>query len=420
MSSIAASSSVAESVHPADDNSLSSTHHRFVVLDSWRGICACLVALYHFDTTSPLSGLPFLRGAYLFVDFFFVLSGFVIFASYGRKLANGFGIGRFLLLRFGRLYPLHFALVMAFIASDLLKFLPSLGGYSAYKPFTAPGGTPPYIISNLLLVHSLGIHNRLSLNDPSWSISVEFYTYVLFAFALTILKGRTKWLIFALLALSPLFLAVFSPAYMDTTFKYGFIRCLYGFSAGALCWLLFERYNQLAAAMLVRSGLWNGIEISLLVLVIAFVSIAGTSAWTLAAPVLFSLAMLAFAMERGVVSRFLRHPIFLLLGLLSYSIYMDHMFIRRKLFIAGGMVAQKLFHISLITMVNGNELMGTSPWQADLLSVAYLLVLVGVSYITFNTIEKPCRKWFKSLFLIRRPDRLGEFVKNQPMAQSSS
>jgi len=53
--------------------------------------------------------------------------------------------------------------------------------------------------------------------------------------------------------------------------------------------------------------------------------------------------------------------------------------------------------VSLITMVKGDELMGTSPWQGDLLSLAYLVVLVGASYVTFKIIEEPGRKWFKSL-----------------------
>src|SRR5437762_9602227 len=82
---------------------------RFVVLDSWRGIAACLVALFHLDAYSHLYGVPFLRNSWLFVDFFFVLSGFVIAANYQQRLLEGFGVGRFLLLRLGRLYPLHFA-----------------------------------------------------------------------------------------------------------------------------------------------------------------------------------------------------------------------------------------------------------------------------------------------------------------------
>src|SRR3979409_173570 len=97
---------------------------RFVALDSWRGIAACLVALFHFEAYSHLvyshlNGAPFLRNSWLFVDFFFVLSGFVIAANYQQRLREGFGVGRFLLLRLGRLYPLHLFMLAAAVAVKL-------------------------------------------------------------------------------------------------------------------------------------------------------------------------------------------------------------------------------------------------------------------------------------------------------------
>ena len=54
---------------------------RFVAIDSLRGICAIIVAVYHFSSNSILAALPFIKNGFLFVDFFFVLSGFVIASS---------------------------------------------------------------------------------------------------------------------------------------------------------------------------------------------------------------------------------------------------------------------------------------------------------------------------------------------------
>src|SRR6267143_3981706 len=101
---------------------------RFVVLDSWRGIAACLVALFHLEAYSHLvyshlRGVPFLDNSWLFVDFFFVLSGFVIAANYQQRLIDGFGAGRFLLLRLGRLYPLHFVMLAVSIYCKLIQIL---------------------------------------------------------------------------------------------------------------------------------------------------------------------------------------------------------------------------------------------------------------------------------------------------------
>ena len=63
---------------------------RFEALDSWRGIAACLVAFYHLHKMSVnghLTGLALQLNSYFFVDFFFVLSGFVIAANYQQRLA---------------------------------------------------------------------------------------------------------------------------------------------------------------------------------------------------------------------------------------------------------------------------------------------------------------------------------------------
>src|SRR5258705_13801306 len=114
---------------------------RFVVLDSWRGIAACLVALFHLDAYSHLYDVPFLRNSWLFVDFFFVLSGFVIAANYQQRLRDGFGVGRFLLLRLGRLYPLHLFMLAAAVAVKLLLILvPALASITHGSP--APFSTP--------------------------------------------------------------------------------------------------------------------------------------------------------------------------------------------------------------------------------------------------------------------------------------
>jgi peptidoglycan/LPS O-acetylase OafA/YrhL len=69
---------------------------------------------------SHIAGIPFFVHAWLFVDFFFVLSGFVIAASYGERLVKGFGVERFMLLRLGRLYPVHIVVLAVYVAYELL------------------------------------------------------------------------------------------------------------------------------------------------------------------------------------------------------------------------------------------------------------------------------------------------------------
>ena len=92
---------------------------RFVALDSLRGIAACGVLFMHIGPMGAIGTLPLIRHGDLFVDFFFVLSGFVIAAAYGARIAEGFSRGTFMLLRFGRVYPLHIAVIAAFVAVKL-------------------------------------------------------------------------------------------------------------------------------------------------------------------------------------------------------------------------------------------------------------------------------------------------------------
>jgi len=76
---------------------------RFDTLDLLRGVAALAVVAFHFHPgTSPL-----LAHGYLAVDLFFALSGFVIAHAYGRQLMNGEPVGRFMLRRLIRLYPLY-------------------------------------------------------------------------------------------------------------------------------------------------------------------------------------------------------------------------------------------------------------------------------------------------------------------------
>src|SRR5215467_3214468 len=189
---------------------------RFVALDSWRGVAACLVALFHLDAYSHFYDLPFLRNSWLFVDFFFVLSGFVIAANYGRRLREGFGVGRFLLLRLGRLYPLHLTILALFVAFELLKVLrrivipAGVWSLNPVAPFSTPPEAPATIVANLLLVQSLHVFDFLTWNDPAWSISTEFFTYVVFAASLIALR-RHAWIAMVLaLTAGPLLIATLS------------------------------------------------------------------------------------------------------------------------------------------------------------------------------------------------------------------
>ncbi len=80
---------------------------RYELLDGLRGVAAMLVIWYHFFegfATSPTDQM--MNHGYLAVDFFFVLSGFVIGYAYDGRWKSGLTPGRFMLRRVVRLQPM--------------------------------------------------------------------------------------------------------------------------------------------------------------------------------------------------------------------------------------------------------------------------------------------------------------------------
>jgi len=108
---------------------------RFVALDSWRGLAALGVAAYHVEGGGPLFDNPAVDRFGLWVEFFFVLSGFVLSAAYGERLANGFPVGRYMLLRLGRIYPLHLAMVGAYVLLEVAFLLLRPEGWPGREAF---------------------------------------------------------------------------------------------------------------------------------------------------------------------------------------------------------------------------------------------------------------------------------------------
>jgi peptidoglycan/LPS O-acetylase OafA/YrhL len=377
---------------------------RFVALDSWRGIAACVVALYHLKAYSHLLGTPVLGSAYLMVDFFFVLSGFVIAANYQQRLLDGFGVGRFLLLRLGRLYPLHFFMLTVGVGFKLLLMLvPVDWSIAPAAPFSKPEEAPDTILANLLLIQSLHVYGFYTWTPQAWSVSTEFYAYVIFAACLVVLRKHGWILLVVAMIGGPVLVATLSAKNMNTTYDWGMIRCIYGFAAGVISWNVYSRWNGKLRKWL--SG--NVAEGCTLGLMFAFLSMAHQTLLSVAAPYVFGLVVLVFAFEAGTASAILRLRPLVFLGTISYSIYMTHVFIVQRIFEAARAL-DKLWHIDVFTHLTRwdpagpyVDLLGTQRWQGDIANVVFLATVITVSYFTYRWIEKPGREWVRNRVQMR-------------------
>ena len=371
---------------------------RFQVLDSWRGVCALLVALFHLDALSHVWGLPLLRNAYLFVDFFFVLSGFVITHAYGGRLNSGLDLGIFMIRRLGRVWPLHLAVLAAFVAVEGVKWGLSNGlGVTAGQPPFDPSGRAALatLPSQILLTQALGLHSGLSWNLPSWSISAEFWTYLVFGLACVVVPKAKSEILAGIAALSAVIVVRLAQHGIDATYDLGLPRCLMGFVLGHLV-------HRLRLARPDPSGVSGGaLEWAAVIAVAIYVSVAGRGPMSFAAPLVFAVVVYIFSFEAGPVSRFMCGTPFQRLGLWSYSIYMVHDLVAYVIGLGISVVQRFLGH----DIWREVSLDGTTARVIDFHSVAvgdalaagYLVCVVGLAALTYRTIEEPGRRLFNRL-----------------------
>lgn len=135
--------------------------HVFATMDGLRGVAALAVAFYHMKALfAPI----YPASAFLAVDLFFCLSGFVIAHAYGTKLDHGMALGRFAWLRIVRLYPLY-ALALAIQAGMLLlSALIGRGSLSAGLRMILPAIT---------MLPNPWDRRLYPVNEPAWSLFFE-------------------------------------------------------------------------------------------------------------------------------------------------------------------------------------------------------------------------------------------------------
>lgn len=356
------------SAHPGAVSATSRPH--LAVLDSLRGIAAMLVALMHFQylVDLPLS----LSRFYLMVDLFFVLSGFAISYAYHGQLRTVPQVGRFMWLRFWRLYPLHLVMMIYIIGIELLKFVAVRLVPVHHSPFSLFGWRS--VISNLLLLQAFNTTDGAAINTPSWSISAEFYAYFLFAI-ISVISGKRSRIVAAsaVICISALWgLAHVSPA-MNATLNYGWLRGLAGFFAGVLT---FAAYDMLRHRIRTDLGM---LALALLGLLMAFVARAmGGSYFTMAIVPLCALVILSMALSRpdGVIRILCIGPV-RWLGTVSYSIYMTHDAINSVFHY----LTRVLFHRQM-------TMFSEATWTG-----VYIATVLAIASQSYRWIEMPARNW---------------------------
>lgn len=355
--------------------------HELRALTSVRGIAAWMVVLYHIRLS--IAGLPdgwvrFFAKGYLAVDFFFLLSGFVIWLSWGSRLReSGWReVPHFLQKRIARVWPLHLVVLGGAVALAVL-----LAVMGRHNPAEFPFGELPL---HVFLLQNWGLTGKLAWNDPAWSISCELAAYLAFPLLVRAVDWRTlpSWLVASAAAAFLLILAAVmanQPTLGHDIARLGLVRCLTEFAAGsAICalWLRWKAAPRLPA-----------------LLAFGF-SATAVSGWamglpeTLAIPFAFAGLLLGLALTSGLRGNPLDAAPLRYLGEISYATYLSHFM---------------LFVVFKLAFVDDAHAV------PPVLVALYLAMVLACSVALYHLVERPAQKWVNGL---RLPLPAG--TKNRP------
>lgn len=355
-------------------------------LEALRGICALMVALTHVPWANHLFYSPFVNNAWLFVDFFFVLSGFVIAHRYAGP--PQFDFQDFMIRRFFRLYPLHAVTLLACLALLLARdvLLPAFQSLPPRTEFNAEflwAAT-----NNLFLTHALGFTSTHVLNAPSWSISAEFWTYLVFAAvcSFTSHAGRrvALMLVIGLVAFTTL-VTWNTGRGLATPLHFGFLRCLASFGLGTAVWYLASLPRRTFAPV-AYDAIFAGLFLVLLVL---FASVSKTEPLNAVMPLVFALIVYLCVCDTGsLTSRILETAPMRRLGAWSYSIYMVHAFWTSVF----GFVLNR-FYTGASDIAEMGPRLATPLMVGDIAVTIYVALVLLTSYLTYSYVERPGREF---------------------------
>lgn len=288
-----------------------------------RGAAALSVVMYHLKFGAnyrlPIEhAIKIIDRSYLFVDLFFVLSGFILCYVYldnRRAPLTPQETRNFLAARIARIYPLHVLTLFLLLAFHGGLWATHAAGL--IKNALPMPGTATAFFANLALVQAWGLSGEASWNIPAWSISAEFGAYVVFPIIVFFLVSRPKIGLTAMLAASMIFYAAiaFTTRSLDVTTGSAMFRGLAGFFLGVGAFAARGLTYKISTAVL------SMVQLSTLAAIMLLLQIASNDAPL--AP-LFVLLVWSTWEDRGQLAKALSAPTATKLGDWSYAIYLLH------------------------------------------------------------------------------------------------
>jgi peptidoglycan/LPS O-acetylase OafA/YrhL len=354
----------------------------FIALDGLRGIAALAIAARH----TPFlwtAGYPtgVLQKSYLAVDFFFVLSGFVLSHAYSSRFETGLTARQFMTARLVRVYPLYFlALIYStFIALNQFVFSNANVSTVIFDPLFAVLFIPTPLRPQLF-----------PMNNPAWSLFFELVANAAFGW---IGKRLSAWTLAAILAPSALVMPLavsfgwlgfgLKSGTMDAGFEWssfgaGLVRVAWSFFAGALVYRLWK----------IAPRKWAPPPVALVALLCAILGAWTSAPYQAAFDLTATLLVFPALVFLGACSKPGRHAarLFAWLGGISYGVYV--------------LQAPVFSYASAIALKLGGDFGDVSLFWAAM----SMLLVVAIAAAADDCFDRPIRRELTK-FLERRDAR---------------
>jgi peptidoglycan/LPS O-acetylase OafA/YrhL len=366
-----------------------------------RGIAALLVVIFHSNLMMFMPFLPMgkphlIWAGWLWVDFFFVLSGFIISYVYGDAFKDTITSGdywKYIKARFARVYPLHLVtLVWCLICAVII-----LHYADGVAPFFSDMLSPSAAIPSLFFLQSLGLYITAPLNTPSWSLSTEWWVYMVFPLVVPLfsrLKAGGMAAMFLCIGGLFLFIKYFlgpvglpfpggSPS-LNIITDFGVFRCLAGFLLGMLLFRVYE--ESIAINFFSKSWVFVAFFMAVIVAMqfgVEDILVIG----------LFPFVILAAAYNNTMIKKVLDTPVLQRLGDWSFSIYMVHV---------------PIMYVFLIYQIRVDPIMlakfpaepaGPPNYTLGLIVCIIVVALtLIISALSYRFVEVPARRYLNKRF----------------------
>lgn len=356
----------------------------YIILDGLRGVAALMILGYHlFEAVAFAAGAPEQKmfHGFLAVDFFLILSGFVMGYAYDERW-NKMSVGSFLKRRLIRLHPMVVMGVLiglvVFVCQGCLKWD---GTQAPFLNVILGTALALLMLPSPLRTDLRGNTEMFPLNGPHWSLFFEYVGSLMYALLLRRLSTRALKIWVAVSAAAMLAMGLSGPegsiAYgwssQPVNMLGGFLRMNFAYPAGLLLARLFRQKKPSAVKFPVFISCTAA-----LIAFLCFPSAGSANVWYEAAIVMICFPAIIWLGARGQVREGFPHKALGGLGGISYPLYAIH---------------YPFIYLYIGWIGSGKHPFGPYEWCTP---VAIAVICIILAALCLKFYDLPVRKWLSS------------------------